>query len=247
MNKTQKTVIDTFEQEGKDLFRLAALSDGIFGIVLTLLVLELKLPELAGLTNPELLQHLREQAPKLISYVQSFLIIGLFWVAHHWDIDHIKRYDRTLLWINLMFLLCISLLPFTTALVGAYGNLTLGWGIYAVNMALIGIMLCVFWSYAVSHHFIDPDILPRLARYVTIRHLILPLIFITSIVLAQINPFMAQLSPLLSFPIQFALERAMLKSPEHKRISLTYLRAWLWRVATLLPVIVIIVWLIWAG
>ncbi len=247
MNKG-KTMIDSYEHSGKDLLRLVALSDGIFAIVLTLLVLELKLPEVFAATNGDLLRALAEQSPKLIGYVQSFLVIGLYWVAHHWDLEHIKHYDRTLLWINLMFLLCISLLPFTTALVSEHGNLTLGWGIYAANMALVGVMLCLLWSYAASRHYIDPEILPRLSRYVTVRHLILPAIFILSIGLANINSLLAQVSPLLSFPVQFAIERTWLKPIRHNHDETTHpnRNIVLWRIATLLPVIVILGWLLWA-
>ena len=245
-------VIEHFDHTGTDLFRMAGLSDAIFAIVLTLLVLELKLPEAASalvtdtsaaLTNGDLARRLAERVPQLIGYVQSFLVAAVYWVAHHWDFEHIRHYDRRLLWLNLMFLLCLGLMPFSTALVGAYGDLTLGWGIYAVNMALIGFMLCALWRYAVAQQFVEVSLGPTLRRYVTLRHVLLPALFLLSIALAQIHPRLAQASPLLILPAQWLLQKVMLRAPAQAHTSMA--RPWLWRAVTVLPLVLIFGGFLW--
>lgn len=236
---------DKQEQQSTDLFRLAALSDGIFGIMLTLLVLELKLPEAAeAASNGQLLALLSERALTMLAYLQTFLVSGLFWVAHHWDFEHIKRYDRRLLWMNLIFLLCISLLPFTTPLVSKYGDLSLGWGIYAANMILIGYSMWLTWRYAVAQGFVDPSVAPRVVRSVAMRHLIAPVVFGLSLGMALISPRIAQVSPLLILVGQVVVKRWVFGKDAGPHEESTA-RIWLWRIAALVPVILMFAAVIW--
>lgn len=97
--------------------RLEAFSDGVFAIVITLLILDIRFPEVEYAqfweTFPSVL-------PRILAYVLSFIIIGLYWVIHHNSMHILKKTDRGLLWLNILLLLFISFIPFPTSLVGRY-------------------------------------------------------------------------------------------------------------------------------
>src|SRR3954452_9948711 len=97
--------------------RLEAFSDGVFAIAITLLVLEIHVPE-----HPEegLARALVDQWPSYASYVVSFFVIGIIWINHHAIFDHLVRADRALLFVNLLLLLWIGLLPWPTSVLGTY-------------------------------------------------------------------------------------------------------------------------------
>src|SRR6476661_975825 len=90
---------------GQSLERLAALSDGIFAVAMTLLVLDLHVPESGPIhTEADLWQALVFLSPSLLTYFMSFLTLGIFWVGQQTQLDHFGRTDRTLTWIQLVFL-----------------------------------------------------------------------------------------------------------------------------------------------
>ncbi len=97
--------------------RLLALADGVFAIAMTLLVLELGVEGIAKTANnAEVVHGLLEMWPKFLIYGLSFLILGIFRVIHQSIFDAIKRYDTTLIWLNILFLMFVALVPFSTAL-----------------------------------------------------------------------------------------------------------------------------------
>jgi len=111
--------------------RLEAFSDGVFAIAITLLVLNIEIPEvdynhLSGAVIAIL--------PKLLSYVLSFLLIGLYWIGHHFYLEHIERVDGNLVWLNIMLLLFICLMPFPTSLLGKYPLQQLSLMLYGLNL-----------------------------------------------------------------------------------------------------------------
>lgn len=103
--------------------RIDAFSDGVFAIVVTLLVLELRVPEISGAHISEGLRHgLQELFPKFISFVVSFFYICIYWYNHHQLFHLVKKIDHGLFWLNSFFLLFLTFIPFPTALVGSYPN-----------------------------------------------------------------------------------------------------------------------------
>jgi len=101
----------------RELDRLIFFSDAVFAIVMTLLVLEIRVPEVPlALAAAEVPNEVLALGPKFFSYVLSFLVIGTYWIAHHQTLRYVQSYDRRLLWLNLLFLLSISFIPFPTAL-----------------------------------------------------------------------------------------------------------------------------------
>src|SRR5215208_4910560 len=110
------------------LARTEAFSDGVFAIVITLLILEIKVPPPSSIPADqvahELPHRLWELKAMFIAYVLSFFIVGTFWVAHHNIFKLIRRTDRMFMWLNLALLLCVAFIPFPTALIGEYVNQT---------------------------------------------------------------------------------------------------------------------------
>jgi uncharacterized membrane protein len=145
--------------------RLKAIADGVFAVAMTLLVLELVVPQIKEPSNVELTQALLSMWPKFLAYLLSFLVVGIFWLVHHAIFDAIKYYDSTLAWINILFLLFVALIPFTTSLLGEYflqKTATIIYGLHLLFMFLGGFSL---WTYCTwKHILVVPDLDPRLVK-----------------------------------------------------------------------------------
>jgi uncharacterized membrane protein len=163
--------------------RLAALTDGVFAIVMTLLVLEISIPEIAPSSlHAELPRRLLELWPKLLSYVISFIVLGIFWYLHHLAFHYIKRSDNGLIWLNIFFLMFIALIPFSTALFGSYKTEPLPLIIYAINIILALVMRLILFTYAAGkHRLVDRDISSRLVKWDRLITLGFSLIFMLMI------------------------------------------------------------------
>ena len=156
--------------------RVEALSDGIFAIVMTLLVLDISLSTIADVSGQaELIQGLFELAPKFISYAISFMVLGELWHQHYVAFQHIKRSDNLLVWINIIGLMFVALIPFSTSIFSEFNKSDMGnipFVIYAVNALMIIIMRIILLTYASRHQTLldsdaDADILKRM-NFVTI-------------------------------------------------------------------------------
>jgi uncharacterized membrane protein len=169
--------------------RIEALADGVFAVAMTLLVLDIKVPELQPpLAAAELPLKLLALWPKFLSYTVSFVILGVYWVGHHVQLSFIRRADRPLLWINILFLLWVALVPFSTALLSEYANTRLAIAIYGANLIAIGLTLALHWWYATTkRRHVDPDIDSGLVRAAMHRTLMAPLVYILAIVLCFFN------------------------------------------------------------
>lgn len=148
---------------GKD--RISAFSDGVFAIAVTLLVLDIRVPDPLQTTPAQLPGRLLHLWPELFSYALSFLIIGVYWVAHHMMLSVIQRSDRTLLWINNILLLFIALIPFSTGLLGQFRHEPLAVAVYGMNLVLASMVLEVFWTYLTrARHLTDLPLDPKRVR-----------------------------------------------------------------------------------
>lgn len=117
--------------------RLESFSDGVFAIVITLLVLDLRLPPVG---YSALGESLRSMLPSIAAYVLSFLLVGMYWVFHHHAFTLLEAVDGVLLWLNVVFLLFISFMPFPTMMLGRYPFETLPVVFYGVNLLLANLM-----------------------------------------------------------------------------------------------------------
>ena len=137
--------------------RLESLSDGLFSIVFTLLVIEIRVPEVVGhISNAELWHELLDLSPLFIGYGVSFLVLAMFWLSHNFFFHYfVKEINREILLLNLVYLGFVSLVPFSAHLIGRYPELSLAVAIYGVNVLLIGLMNVLIRDYAMRHHDID--------------------------------------------------------------------------------------------
>ncbi|MDQ2902407.1 MAG: TMEM175 family protein [Chloroflexota bacterium] len=160
--------------------RTEAFSDGVFAVAITLLVLNLQVPQLASEEwfNNEL-PHLWS---KVLIYMLSFVVVGIYWVAHHNTFHYISRSDRNLLWLNILFLMCIVFIPFPTALLGQYTHQQTPVIIYAGTLVITGLVLQSLWWYVTSNYrLVDREIDPQLVKKATRRNLLAPLIYLLAI------------------------------------------------------------------
>ena len=169
--------------------RIEAFTDGVFAIVITLLVLELKVPAIAGGRVAEELPHrLLDLWPTFLSYVISFVVVGVYWIGHHFMFHHIRRTDRALLWLNILFLLCVAFIPFPTALLGEYHSTQLAMVIYGATLIVTGLALFAIWWYATSgHRLVDPDIDSRYVHASTHRILTGPIVYALAVAVSFIS------------------------------------------------------------
>lgn len=163
--------------------RIEAFSDGVFAIALTLLILEVKVPPLASMKDEAALQtYLIKQWPTYLSYVLSVVVIGIFWVAHHGLFHYIKRANRNLFWLNILFLLCVTFIPFPAALLGEFSEYQTSVVLYGATLAITGIVLDMIRWYATRRHrLVEPDLDPALIRAAMRRNLTGPVIYVLAI------------------------------------------------------------------
>ena len=146
--------------------RVEALTDGVFAIVMTVLVLGLGVPLVTGgSASPELTHRLLEMWPKFASYAITFLMLGFMWSIHHYQSRIIRHSDSVLAWLNLLFLMLVSLLPFSTSMLGEYIGETVPVLIIGGHFSACMLMRYAMWSYATGRHrLIDSDADPRQIR-----------------------------------------------------------------------------------
>lgn len=143
--------------------RLMALADGVFAIVMTLLVFQLAVPLTSD--TERLGTQLAEMWPDFLIYFLSFFVLGVFWLVHHLVFDTVERYDTTLIWLNLVFLMFASLIPFSTGLFIEHGATTATALIYGFNTALIFATAWATFVYATTgHRLVASDLDPGIVR-----------------------------------------------------------------------------------
>ncbi len=171
--------------------RIKALSDGVFAIVITLLVLELKIPEVA---SNELSDALVEIIPKILSHVISFIVLGIYWVGHHNMFMHIKRHDRVLLWLNILFLLSVATMPFPTGLLVQYTNQRLSLIVFAATLVVAGLLLDLIWWYVTrDRRLVDEKMQRSFVTSVHRRILIAPFLYLIAIFASFFSVILAYL------------------------------------------------------
>ncbi|MGZ3690181.1 MAG: TMEM175 family protein [Pseudobdellovibrio sp.] len=169
--------------------RLNALCDGVFAIAMTLLVLELRIPDSPNiLTSEQFMALLNAMAPSLTSYLISFFVIGVYWSIHNRISNHMLLIDRQIVRQTFFLLLGVSLLPLTTQIQGKYGYLGLSTSLYALNVALCGLASFKIWSYCLKNpEHISPHTSPEMRELFKWRLLVAPLVFMASIPISFVN------------------------------------------------------------
>lgn len=137
-----------------DPSRLMGLTDGIFGMVMTLLVFGIALPELQIANYSDFMTFISTLAPTIGVTIVSFVLISSFWIYHHQFIK-VKSLNLPYLWINILFLICISFIPFTTSLIGHYSHFFLSEAIFGLDIFLTIVFFLVMYHYAESRRFLE--------------------------------------------------------------------------------------------
>jgi TMEM175 potassium channel family protein len=174
VNQPPQSRLDRFNQlVGTDIGRLNAISDGIFSVGMTLLVLGLAVPELGSAgTETNLLHALRDLAPNVAIYVMSFITLGIFWNGQGSQMGQLTRSDRHYAWMTLAFLFAVTLVPFSTSLLAH--NPTLRWALveYWLNILVLGVTLTLASEYAYRSHLFHQESEREVIRLIRGRVLI---------------------------------------------------------------------------
>ena len=174
--------------------RIVGLSDGVFAIAITLLVLNLDIP------TSDLVDSLRDESNSFLAYALSFAVLGRFWMAHHAFFSEVKRFDRGLMRLNLVFLGWVTLVPFATGVFGEFSGEPAGIAVYAVVLAALGITEDLLAVYASHKGLTSPEFATR-ERTTEVLRFLVPVIFLAAIPVAVVAPGLAPLVWLLIIPV----------------------------------------------
>ncbi|MEO8569845.1 MAG: TMEM175 family protein [Ginsengibacter sp.] len=185
--------------------RFITFSDGVFAIVITIMVFDLKVPEIKSPFIPSdhlLWGKLTEMGLKFFGFLISFGIVGHYWSVHHRIYGYALKYTTALLWINLGFLLTVALLPFSSGLLGDYSshfNMHLPYGVYVLNICLVALMNTWMWIYISNpkRNLLTRKISLARIKLGVYRSLVIPIIFLFSFLASLIFPILSRFMLLL--------------------------------------------------
>lgn len=172
--------------------RLETLSDGVFAIAMTILVFNIKLPDelKRGASEHEVLQAVANTWPQLMAYTISFIILGAMWMGHHNVFHAIRKVDRGTIWLNMLYLLWIGLMPFSTSVYSFHISTKTGLMAYWINVFLAGASLSLLWhSVSRKSNLIDDDLTDEKKRSIKIRTWVMPLVSVIAMGGTLINPW----------------------------------------------------------
>lgn len=204
------------------LERLILFSDAVFAIAITLLVIEIKIPEIhENVSDKALLHELGHLLPKFLGFIVSFMFIGLYWTIHHRMFGFVTAYDRRLLVLNLVFLFFIALMPFSTGFYSEYSSgdliskqLKVPMTFYVLNFCALGIVNHFMWRHILNpkNKLATPPVDPQVAKMAKVRSLVVPLIFFLMLPVAYLtNVIFAVYLPLLIPVVLRILKRRIAK------------------------------------
>jgi TMEM175 potassium channel family protein len=177
--------------------RLQFFSDAVFAIAMTLLVLDIDIPDV---DSSRLGNALRDAQPQLFAFVLSFAVIAATWVAHHRRFEIVRVADTRLVQLNFALLLVVTFLPFPTAVLSEYGSETPAVVLYAGTVAALGLIQLVTWSHVRKAGLLNSEIDEGTYRYGRRVHAVDPAVFLASIVVALLGFPLAAMLTWLAIP-----------------------------------------------
>jgi uncharacterized membrane protein len=172
--------------------RLENFSDGVFAIAVTLLILNVKIPDAKNYDNHELNYALRKAIPHLVTFAFSFIVISVFWVAHHRTFSLVKVVNNPLLWLNILYLLFVAIIPYPAALLAENPFLSTGILAYTVTLLSIALMHFVLLNYIINNKHIKHDALtPVVYRSYLKSAIVGPVCYISAAACSFINPYIS--------------------------------------------------------
>jgi TMEM175 potassium channel family protein len=201
------------------LERVVFFSDAVFAIVITLLVLPLTAEIDLPAEGTDTARQVWDMWPRVVSFATSFLVIGQFWLAHHRMFAQLRKVDHGLIWLNLVFLLTVSFLPFPTAVLGDTPTADDSFPVvfYAASLTVTSFALTIAWLYAARMKLLDRTRTPHQIRAYSLRTLMTSVVFLLSVGAAFLGLWVAVLFWLVLLPairvslgrLQASRERAM--------------------------------------
>lgn len=178
-----------------DRDRIISFSDAVFAFAATLLVLKIDLPQLTPgeINSSRLSLELINLWPSYLANIVSFLVIAYYWLNHHAIFSLVKKFDMTFVWLNLIFLIFVSFIPFPVDLLGDFPNSDIIIGFYCFSLALVGFMLAIIWLYALHKKLTDRNLTQKHIHYYTARFLLAPFVFAISIPVSFIDPLLSKI------------------------------------------------------
>jgi uncharacterized membrane protein len=193
-------VLSNEEDDRLGLERLIFFSDAVIAIAITLLVLDIRLPDGDLRSTAAMRDALLGLGPKYVAYALSFLAVGALWIGHHQKFRLIRRFDGGLVWINLLFLMVVGFIPFASAVISGHSNAA-AYVVYDSTMVVASLLSAATWWYASSgDRLIAPGLSPALRRQSFIAPLRVAVVFALSLVLAFVTPVAARWAWLLLIP-----------------------------------------------
>ena len=178
--------------QGRSLERLAALSDGIFAVAMTLLVLDIHIPPAESIhSEAQLLHALAALGPQWIAYGMSFLTLGIFWAGQQTQLNHIREGSRDLTWIHLTFLFTITLMPLTTRLLAEFIEYRSALIAYWINILFPGIILYWSWTHVSRHGLVKEDTPPEIQGAICRRVLIAQSLYAVGAALCVVSNYLS--------------------------------------------------------
>jgi uncharacterized membrane protein len=176
-------------EESLGLERIVFFSDAVMAIAITLLAIDIRVPEIdPAAAAAELPKQLAAITPNLLTFFISFIVIGIYWISHHRYFSYIKRYDTRLMLLNLMFLFFIACMPFVASLLGRFPSVPIALVIYTLAVAALGTSMALIWRYASKDHLlVEPDLEAGTIKIINIRLFVAPLMFLVAVPFAFVS------------------------------------------------------------
>jgi uncharacterized membrane protein len=177
-------------EDSLGLERIVFFSDAVMAIAITLLAIDIRVPEInPSVAATELPAQLTAITPNLLTFFISFIVIGIYWISHHRYLGYIKRYDTRLMLLNLIFLFFIACMPFVASLLGRFSPVPIALIIYTLAVAALGFSMALIWLYASKNHrLIEASLDAGTIRTINIRLFIAPLMFVVAVPFAYVSP-----------------------------------------------------------
>ena len=177
---------------GQNLERIAALSDGLFAIAMTLIVLDIRVPpETAIHGEADLGRALLALSPRIVMYLMSFLTLGIFWVGQQTQLNYLARADRDLAWIHIAFLAGVATMPFSTTLLAEFITYRTAMLVYWVNLLLLGLTLYWSWRHARHARLIKADAPSNIDRAIERRIVIAQSLYALGVLFCIASTFLS--------------------------------------------------------
>jgi uncharacterized membrane protein len=180
------------EETGVGYARTVAFSDGVIAIAITLLVLNLDVPRLSGADLSRLDNELLDQWKQLLAYLLSFAVVGRFWLAHHFFCDSLRGFDARLMGLNLAFLGCLVLVPYTTEILGSYPDQRSSAFVYGGTLALAAACMMLMTQYALRAGWVRPSMREALHGERSRQARLFTTALVLSVPAALLSPYLAE-------------------------------------------------------